>query len=453
MRRGLLPLLGLALLVTTSAAFAAGPRLSGWLSFGNSVSRTGFVAEQSVVDPSALHLLWTAQVDGAVTAQPLVLRDVPNAGDRTVYIVTNRGSVWAINQNGYAIAKRTLGTMTLPNCSYLPGNRFGITGTPTLDPATDTLYVADALGYVHALDPVTLNDKPGWPVRLYRNTAQQLIWGALTLAGGKLYVGTGVMCQATATHLYAIDLRARTVEAWSPVPMSLGGGGGMWAWGGAAYDAPTKSILVAPGDALPGGKNVGKKFTESAGYAEHVVQLTRALKVRQANAPQNYKTYTDRDLTGAPIVMRASGCPALVAVQSKSGNVYVWKLGSITKGVWWKKKLAPQLNGQPAWSPLTRSLYVVGHTRAYRLRVGADCTLSQVWSVPLSTGGVNGPPLVTGNTIWFAVSADQTLWAVDANTGKLIWKGGLAEPAYAPPAILDGRVYEAAFLGLVAAFG
>lgn len=227
----------------------------------------------------------------------------------------------------------------------------------------------------------------------------------------------------------------------------------MWAWGGVAYDAPTKSILVAPGDAFPGGTNVGKKFSESAGYAEHLVQLSAELRVRQANAPQNYRTYTDQDLTGAPIVMRASGCPALVSVESKNGSVYVWKLGSITNGVWWKKKLAPQLNGQPAWSPLTRSLYVVGHTRAYRLRVGLDCKLSQVWSVPLAGGGVNGPPLVTGNTIWFAVTADQTLWALDATTGELIWKGGLAEPAYAPPAILDGRIYEAAFLGLVAAFG
>jgi outer membrane protein assembly factor BamB len=343
--------------------------------------------------------------------------------------------------------------MTLPNCPWLPGNRYGITGTPTVDPATRTLYVGDALGYVHALDPVTLKDRPGWPLRLYTRPSQQLIWGALTLTQGKLYVGTGLLCAQAATHLYAIDVKTRKVQTWTPVPLALGGGGGMWAWGGVAYDAPSRSILAAPGDALQGGTNVGKQFHEDAGYAEHLVQLTRDLRVRQSSSPHSYRTYTDQDLTGTPIVMRATGCPALVAVESKSGSVYVWKLASISKGVWWQKKLAPQLNGQPAWSPQTRSLYVVGHRRAFRLRVGAGCTLHQVWSVPLSSGGVNGPPLVTGNTVWFAVSADQTLWALNATTGALLWKGGLAEAAYAPPAILDGCVYEAAYLGLVAAFG
>jgi hypothetical protein len=261
------------------------------------------------------------------------------------------------------------------------------------------------------------------------------------------------MCQATATHLYAIDVKTRSVRAWSPVPMSLGGGGGMWAWGGAAYDAPTRSILVAPGDAFPGGKNVGKNFRESAGYAEHVVQLTRDLKVRQANAPQNYKTYTDRDLTGAPIVMRASGCPALVAVERKDGGVYVWRLGALGKGVYWHRRLAPKLNGQPAWSPLTRSLYVVGHTRAYRLELTASCSFRQDWAVALAGTSVKGPPLITGNTVWFAVPSVQELWALDATSGQLLWKGGLAEAAFAPPAIVDGRVYAVGYQGLVAAFG
>src|SRR5690348_15904667 len=133
MRRGLLFLLGLALLVAASTALASGPPLTGWLGISNAVSRMGFVTGEGIADPAALTLQWTAQVDGNVTAQPLVLRDVPNAGDRTVYVVTSRGLVYAINENGYAIAKRQLGTMTLPDCPWLPGNHYGITGTPTID--------------------------------------------------------------------------------------------------------------------------------------------------------------------------------------------------------------------------------------------------------------------------------------------------------------------------------
>ena len=81
------------------------------------------------------------------------------------------------------------------------------------------------------------------------------------------------------------------------------------------------------------------------------------------------------------------------------------------------------------------------------------CKLKKVWTVPLQVKSVNGPPLVVGNVLWFTVADDQTLWTLDATTGQFLWKGGLAEAAYAPPAILDGRVYEAAFRGLVTAFG
>jgi outer membrane protein assembly factor BamB len=342
--------------------------------------------------------------------------------------------------------------MKLPDCGWLPGNRYGVTGTPAIDPATHTLYAADALGYLHALDVATLKERPGWPVRLYTRPWRQLVWGALTIVRGKVYVPTALLCAQSTTSLFSVDLKTRKVGRWTPVPPSLGGGGGMWGWGGVAYDARSRSLLVATGDALPGGANVGTKFREWAGYAEHLVRLGLDLKVRASQAPQRYHQYVDQDLTGTPVVMRTPSCPPFVAAESKNGRVYVWRLDAIARGLYWSKRIAPNLNGQPAWSPLTRSLYVVGHTRAFRLQLTPSCGFQQVWSIPLQTSAVNGPPIITGNVIWFTVASDQTLWAVDATTGDVLWRGGLAEAAYAPPAILDGRVVEAAFDGLVSAF-
>lgn len=442
----------LALLVGVAAAGGVGPPVTGWLTFSDSTARTNFVAAQTVGDPSKLSLVWTQQVDGFVTAQPLVVRDVPNGGDRTTYVATAAGSIYAINQNGYTIAKRTLGHMKLPDCAYFPKPTYGITGTPTIDPATRTLYVADALGYVHALDLTTLAERPGWPVRLYTRPWRQLVWGAVTLVHGKLYIPTALLCTRTTTNLFSVDVKTRKVAHWAAVPYRLGGGGGIWGWGGVAFDARTRSILAVTGDALAAGQNVGKKFSESAGYAEHLVRFNLDLHVVAANAPVDYRSYIDADLTGAPVVMRAAGCPALVAAQGKAGSVFVWRLDRIARGTVWRKKIAPKLNGQPAWSPLTRSLYVVGHTRAYRLQVTRSCGIRQVWSIPLETAAVNGPPIITGNVIWFTVSSDETLWAVDARTGAVLWRGGLAEAAYAPPAVVDGRIVEAGFSGLVSAF-
>jgi outer membrane protein assembly factor BamB len=443
-------------LVPTTLAGATEPPLTGWLNFSGSAARTNFLpAEFGVPDPTALNLLWATQVDGIVTAQPLVVHDLPTPGELTVFVVTGNGYVEGINQNGYIISKRQLGHMRLATCAWLPGNNYGITGTPEIDPVSHTLYVADALGFIHALDPATLEDRPGWPVRIFNQPQRQLVWGAVSLVKGKLYVATGLLCARGSGNVYSVDVKTRKVARWNAVPFSLGGGGGMWGWGGLAYDAPSSSLLAVTGDALPGGTNIGKKFDESAAYAEHIVQLGLDLRLRASQAPQRYRHYVDQDLTGTPVVMRAPGCPPLVAGESKNGNLYVWRLNRIASGVYWRKKVATKLNGQPAWSPLTRSLYVVGHQSAFRFQLGPapTCQFTQVWSVPLVGFAVNGPPLIFGNTIWFTVSSDQTLWTMDATTGALLWKGGLAEAAYAPPAIVDGRVYQAGFSGLVSAFG
>src|SRR6188472_3405776 len=101
-RRSLLLLAPLLLLVVgVAAADGVGPPVTGWLTFSNSTARTNFVSEQTVGDPSKLSLVWTLQLDGIVTAQPLVVRDVPNGGDRTTYLATAAGSIYAVNQNGY----------------------------------------------------------------------------------------------------------------------------------------------------------------------------------------------------------------------------------------------------------------------------------------------------------------------------------------------------------------
>ena len=58
------------------------------------MTRTNFVpAAATVADPAKLNLVWSLQVDGVVTAQPLVVRDMPNPGDRTIYVVTADGYV------------------------------------------------------------------------------------------------------------------------------------------------------------------------------------------------------------------------------------------------------------------------------------------------------------------------------------------------------------------------
>ena len=61
-----------------------------------------------MADPTALHLLWSTQADGIVTAQPLVVRDIPNPGASLEVVRLSDGN-WImvgndIEQGRYSLA-------------------------------------------------------------------------------------------------------------------------------------------------------------------------------------------------------------------------------------------------------------------------------------------------------------------------------------------------------------
>ena len=167
-----------AVLVLAVAARAdAPPPISGWLQWGNSLTRDGYVAAPAVADPSQLNLIWTLQLDGVVTSQILALHDFPTPGETRLIVGTSRGKLYVINQNGFVVGLKQLPVTTFKSCFYVPDKSLGITGTPYIDAPTRTIYVVDGQGFLHALDLTTLNDKPGWPVRLFTNPRQQVDWG------------------------------------------------------------------------------------------------------------------------------------------------------------------------------------------------------------------------------------------------------------------------------------
>ena len=452
MLRGLCAALAAGAVVVVPAAAQLGP-VSGWLTYGTAANRAAFT--QQPVDPrSPLRELWYAKLDGAITSQVLVARNVPTFGDSTLYVGTGAGTIYALNANGFVRAAKPLGTMQQPNCPMIPGGRFGVPGTPVIDATRNTIYVADGLGLLHALDLVTLQERRGWPVRVFRDYQRRVVWSALTLVGGRIYVGTGLACLPAPGRMFAVDVASRkVVAAWTSVPQRLGGGGGVWGPGGPTYDAATDSLLVVTGNALPGGRNVGRRFVESAGYAEHIVQLSRNLRVRASHTPVRYRRPLDLDLTGSPVPVRAAGCPALVASQGKDGYLYVWRLQRIARGLYAKLRLAPKLNGQPAWSPRTRSLYVVGHRAVYRVELTRECRLRLVWTVPVPSRSVNSPPMIAGDVLWFGISDAYAIWAVDTLSGEVLWRGSLGEALFAPPTIVDGRIYIGGFSGVLKGFG
>ncbi len=437
-----------------SAKGATHPPVAGWLSFGGGPQRLGYTPSPV----ASSRFAWFYPVPSTVTTQPLVARNVPRAGDLTVYVGSADGTVYAFAPNGYLRWRRELGHL-VHSCPQIPDG-WGVTGTPVIDPATRTFYVADAFGRLHALDLATGAERKGWPVVLFKDYRQELVWGASTLVDGSLYVGTGSYCDAAPMEgkLIRVRLGTRAVASWKAVPLSLGGGGGIWGWGGPTFSAHRHSLFVVTGNAFEGGANVGGNFDERAGYGEQLVELSPGLAVRAANAPHP-RGFPDDDLTGAPVVVDRAGCPEQVAAAAKSGLLFGWRTDGVAKGPLWSLKLqaasdaAPMLT-EATYAPPLRSLFVVTASHLDRIEIGANCRPRLAWSLKLGLATLYGSPVVTGNVVWVAyptrniTGRAEVLLGVDARTGKVVSRRAIGGISFAQPSAVDGML----FLGVMHGF-
>jgi hypothetical protein len=428
--------------------------VTGWLTFGGGGARLG--ATSSAVGP--LKASWFSPLQGTVTAQPLVARNVPRAGDTTVYVATASGFVYALAANGYIRWRVDLGRFTAPDCPQIPDG-WGVTGTPVIDPATRTLYVADAFGRLHALDLSTGAERAGWPVVLYRDYKRELVWGALLLEKGSVYAGTGSYCdQPMEGRLIRVSLVDGQVSSWTTVPASLGGGGGIWGWGGVAYSAKQDAIFALTGNAFEGGSNVGAAFTEAAGYGEHLVELSRDLDVVASDDP-GLKGFTDLDFVGSPVVADTSDCGEIVAAQAKNGMLFGWNAADVAAGPAWSlalQKADPQtpLLTQPTWSPKLRSFYVATASTLARIELDASCKPRIAWQTPLGDATLYPSPTVAGNTVWVGLPVKdlsgkaEALLGIDARTGRILVRKPIQGVSFAPPSVLAGTLFLASMHGL-----
>ncbi len=433
---------------------AAPPPVTGWLTFGGGSGRPGATA----ASVGALRSAWFAPLPGTVTTQPLVVRNVPRAGDLTVYVGTASGFVYALAGNGYVRWRADLGRLTDSACPQIPDG-FGVTGTPVVDPATRALYVADAFGRLHALDLATGAERRGWPVVLYHDERRELVWGALLLADGSVYAGTGSYCDLPMEgKLIRVALASRAVSSWTTVPASLGGGGGIWGWGGPAYSAGRDSIFVVTGNAFEGGSNKGPGFSESAGYGEHLVELSPDLDVRSSDAP-GLTGFADLDFVGSPVVADTSDCGEVVAAQAKNGMFFGWNADTVVNGPAWALKLqkadpgAPLLT-QPTWSARFRSFYVVTASKLVRIVLGTDCKPRIAWQTAVGDATLYPSPTIAGTTAWVGLpvkglsGVQEALLGIDARTGRVLVRRRIDGVSFAPPAALPGMLLMATMHGL-----
>ena len=385
---------------------------------------------------------WAYDLGGVVNAQPLYAANL--RGRDVVFAASESGRVAALDAaTGTPIWTRRV-TAVDTICSDVPQGIHGVSATPVLDRRRGTLWVAGGDGRVWALDVATGRTRRGWPVRVGRKAEH--IWGALALRGDRLYAATASHCNNAfyRGRVVALDPRSgRKRSQWQALGRRAYGGG-VWGWGGAA--------IGGDGDVFVATANAQGDVAGHIRYAEHVVRLSRRLAFEQANDPGPPRN-DDNDFTGAPILLRARGCPRQLAVMHKTGQLFLYDRATIRRGP--RQRIqAGSVDafvglGTYAWSPARRTLYLAnGSSGRYgqglvALRLGRGCRLRLLWQEPLGDRPTwPTPPVVANGIVVMGDGSGKTLHAFDARDGTPLWDSGdVTGDLYGAPIVAGGRVF------------
>ena len=457
-------LLLLALLALPAPALAqAASTAYDWATYGYDASRSSFNPAEIVLDRQtapSLEAQWSADLGAAITAQPIVVHDAMVGGVPTelVYIGAANGVFAAFNATtGQQIWRRQLLTETI-SCGQQPNGLYGVADTAVRDPATHRIYVVDGQGMLYALDEATGQTASGWPVQVMPHPDREFVWGALTLANGRILVENASYCDISPYTGFVISVDAATHQiAQSFAVTTIGDGGGIWGYGGAAVDPATQAIYVATGNGLS---------SEASGYSEDLIRLDPSLSVVAAN----YAGFTGGDVDyGATPFLYSTPCNNQVAAVNKSGVLVTYDRDNIDAGPLQKLQIGDgggPLIGDLAVDPTAGFLFVsnpdTSPSGTYNhgllaFAVNNSCQLQLAWQAPIGDGS-SGPlasPTAVPGVVLFGTGGGNGLYALDSATGATLWSSGSAitGPVYVAPAVLGGQIFVGSWDHHLHAFG
>jgi outer membrane protein assembly factor BamB len=465
----LLALAAAILTVCTSAGGAAVPQ-TPWLAYGRTPNAQN--ASPTPISPAAakaLRLVWERDVGDIVTAQPLYAPNV-HVGKTTRQLLVVASADNAISAldlgTGHVVWRRSLG----PTQPQVCGGKGGIESTPVIDAAAHRIFVIGGDGRLVAIDLGTGRFVPGWKVPIITRTNVEVVWGALRIAAGSIYVPVASWCDTQAPdgawdgRLVRVSEKTHQIEQTFDVVPGPKNGGGIWGPGGVSIDPIDGSVWTATANSVvpkDGGTD------ESAPLGERVVHLTPDLKVLAsvAQLDTNPTALGDQGFGSTPVLFKPRGCPALLAVNSKDSYTYVWRRSAITSAPVLRMKLgesgrANTFYAEPTWVPATRTLVVdgvvipggSGASGAVGLRLRQNCTFRLAWSVSIG-GGVQPQPLAAGRVTFVTSTKTAKVYAVDSQDGRILRTFRTDSPTYAAPMIAGSFLVLATADGKVLAFG
>jgi hypothetical protein len=490
-------------------AARASVAFNDWTTYGYDNARDGFNPNTTAFNPRAianLHLAWQiSDRDFNTQTQPLL---ATNAGSHAGLLIVGGGlgKEYAFDAvSGAPVWSTALGEAAF-QCGEGGPAYLGIAGTAAYDPLSGSLYVASNAndGTVDAPTQLYLN-KLGvadGSLQARVNFTPHVLPGELnlthtgvTLAKGLVYAATSSTCDISSWRgrVVAVDAGTMKLEntfytAWrqgqsaKSAPLS---GGGIWDWGGVSID-PGGNVWTAVGNVDNARGSVGPREPfaqtddEFSGFGEHLLELAPGAASELQN---NYPGFTfggssiDLDMSGTPVIAQPMGCDVSVAVQGKSGYLYLYDASNVGRGPASAYKFTtssyddPNL-GNPGFSPLTGLFYASvasdvsgGVAPAPGMIAIRACGSSSriVWSTPFGPDSQvalaprSMPSITAGGVVFVGAPCDRdrrggctgrsatyggALYALDAASGALLNSG---EPLITTPgqlrmgAVVDGE--------------
>jgi IPT/TIG domain len=374
----------------SASAIVAVTDLAGVFTHHNDLSRDGTNTQEYGLTPATVNTntfgkLFSCAVDGAAYTQTLW---VPSLSIGTgggihnvIFVATQHDSLFAFDADANPCVQYwqvnlldTLHGGTSGETSVVwntVGNGYGdiypevgVTGTPVIDPTTNTIYLVSTsqnssqgtfYQRLHALDLATGSEEPNAPVSIAASVPgngdgssggmvsfspqMENQRPGLALAGGTVYVGWSAHEDAFPWHGWLIGYSASNVQQQASVfnTSPNGGAGGIWAGGGAPAVDSDGNIYVSTGNGVFDANNT-PPFPDND-YGDSVLKLTpftgstsngENLNLVDSFTPddQSCLANSDTDLGSGDVVLlpdQTSGSlpPHLLVQMGKEGVVYL----------------------------------------------------------------------------------------------------------------------------------
>jgi outer membrane protein assembly factor BamB len=422
---------------------------AAWPEFNENAGRTGVAV--GLPQAGQLTRRWSAQLDGAVYGQPLVVGGM-------VIAATENDSVYALSQSTGAVIWRShLGTPVPQSQLNGCGDIFplGITGTPVYDQGNGLVYaVGETVGYQHVLfglavtnGAVRVRRDIDEPSRL-QDPAYDQQRPALTITDGRVYAAFGGLagdCGQYQGMVVGVPLSgAGPLVSWhTPTTRE----GAVWGTAGPVV-GPDGDLWVSTGN---GAAESGDPYDGS----DSVDRLSPDLRRVGFFAPATWATdnRSDLDLGSTQPVLAAGNTTLIVGKRGVGYLLDTLNLG----GIGHQQAALPvcaafgaaAVNGSTVYEPCRdggglAAVYV--NAQRGQIRV--------LWRGP-SAG--NGSPVLGDGAVWVTGygNSDGTLYELDPDNGVIRSQieVGAGLPHFSSLSLAGGTAFVGTLAGVVAVDG